>query len=96
MNPIQIDARLPLHFLIRRRRQQLGLLQADIAEACHVTPESVTQWEAGRRRMELSKIPRLANALHMNARELCIKALQEFHPPVYHTLFGDRTTAHSV
>jgi transcriptional regulator with XRE-family HTH domain len=45
-----------------RRREQLGLLQSDIAETCGVTPESVTLWEAGRRRPELGKVPRLAEA----------------------------------
>ena len=34
--------------------------QAEVAEALNVSPEAVTLWESGRRRMELSKIPRLA------------------------------------
>ena len=40
--------------------------------------------------MELSKIPRLAKALQIDARELCAKALEEFHPAFYDTLFGPR------
>jgi hypothetical protein len=40
--------------------------------------------------MELSKIPRLAEALQLDARELCIQALAEFHPGFYATLFGPR------
>ena len=80
----------PLHTLLRRRRLELSLLQADIAEALDVSPECVTMWEGGRRRMELSKIPRLAVALQIDARELCVRALQEFHPAFYATLFGAR------
>jgi len=79
---------VPLHILLRRRREELSLLQAQIAEALHVTPECVGQWESGHRRMELSKLPRIAEALQMDAKELCAKALAEFHPLVYATLFG--------
>jgi len=82
---------VPLHILLRRRREELSLLQAQIAEALHVTPECVGQWESGHRRMELSKIPRIAEALQMDAKELCVKALAEFHPLVYVTLFGKDT-----
>jgi DNA-binding XRE family transcriptional regulator len=82
--------RVPLHILLRRRREELSLLQADVAAALQVSPECVTLWEAGRRRMELSKVPRLAAALDMNPQELCAKALAEFHPLFYHVLFGDR------
>jgi transcriptional regulator with XRE-family HTH domain len=79
---------VPLHILLRRRREELSLFQAQIAEALHVTPECVGQWECGRRRMELSKIPRIAAALQIDAKELCAKALLEFHPLVHAALFG--------
>jgi transcriptional regulator with XRE-family HTH domain len=78
----------PLHILLRRRREELSLLQSQIAEALHVSPECIGQWECGRRRMELGKIPRIAEALQLNAKELCAKALLEFHPLVYAALFG--------
>ena len=78
----------PLHILLRRRREELSLLQADIAAALHVSPECVTMWEAGRRRMELCKLPRIAAALQINAKQLCAKALAEFHPAFYDTLFS--------
>ena len=79
---------VPLHILLRRRREELSLFQAQIAEALHVTPECIGQWECGRRRMELSKLPRTAEALQLDAKELCAKALAEFHPLVYFALFG--------
>jgi transcriptional regulator with XRE-family HTH domain len=89
-NSTTTTTQVPLHKLLRRRRQELSLIQAQIAEALHVTPECIGQWESGHRRMELSKIPRIAAALHMDAKELCVKALAEFHPLVYATLFGTR------
>jgi DNA-binding XRE family transcriptional regulator len=79
---------MPLHILLRRRREELSLHQTQIAEALHVTPECIAQWECGRRRMELGKLPRIAEALHLDAKELCAKALAEFHPLVYAALFG--------
>ena len=81
----------PLHILMRRRRKELQMIQADVAERLNVTPEAVTLWEGGHRRMELSKIPRLARALQIDPKELCTKALQEYHPAFFQTLFGPRT-----
>jgi transcriptional regulator with XRE-family HTH domain len=78
----------PLHILLRRRREELSLLQADIAAEVRVSPECVTMWEAGRRRMELCKLPRIAAALQLDAKQLCAKALAEFHPAFYNTLFA--------
>jgi transcriptional regulator with XRE-family HTH domain len=84
-----IISAVPLHIFLRRRRTELKLLQAQIAEALGVTPECVTLWEGGRRRMELSKLPRLAAVLQIDAKDLCAKALAEFHPLFYNTLFGN-------
>ena len=78
----------PLHILLRRRREELSLLQVQVAEVLHVSPECITQWECGRRRMELSKLPRIAEVLQLDAKKLCAKALAEFHPLVYAALFG--------
>jgi transcriptional regulator with XRE-family HTH domain len=79
---------VPLHILLRRRREELSLLQVQVAEVLHVSPECITQWECGRRRMELSKLPRIAEVLQLDAKKLCAKALAEFHPLVYAALFG--------
>ena len=87
-NSTATTTQVPLHILLRRRREELSLFQSQIAEALHVTPECVGQWESGHRHMELSKLPRIAQALQMDAKELCAKALAEFHPLVYATLFG--------
>jgi len=81
-------AQLPLHVLLRRRREELRLFQAQIAEELHVSPECVGLWECGRRRMELGKIPRIAEALQLDAKELCAKALAEYHPSLFAALFG--------
>ena len=84
---------VPLHILLRQRRRALSLRQSELAEALHVSPECVTQWECGRRRMELSKLPRIAAVLHLNPQQLCARALAEFHPLFYATLFGDCAVA---
>jgi transcriptional regulator with XRE-family HTH domain len=88
--PCRTSCEPPLHTQLRRRRQELSLRQADVAEALNVSPEAVTLWESGRRRMELAKLPRIAEALRLDARELCIQALAEFHPAFFRTLFGPR------
>ena len=88
--PCCTTAEPPLHTLLRRRRQELSLAQADVAAALNVSDGAVTLWESGRRRVELSKIPRLAEALQLDPRELCIQALAEFYPGFHATLFGPR------
>ena len=92
-NPTIAVTQPRLHVLLRRRRQELSLLQADVAEAVRVSPECVTMWESGRRRMELCKLPRLAAALQIDAKQLCAKALAEFHPLFFHTLFAGDAVA---
>ena len=84
---------VPLHTLLRRRREELSLRQADVAEALHLSPECITLWESGQRRMELAKLPRIAAALQLDARDLCAKALAEFYPVFYAALFGNGTVA---
>ena len=79
---------MPLHQILRRRRQELRLKQAQVAEALEVTPEAVGLWECGRRRMEMDKLPRIAESLRLEKRDLCLVALHEFHPRVYAELFG--------
>ena len=95
-NPTIPPIQVPLNILLRRRREELNLLQAQVAEALHVTPECIGRWEDGSRRMELSKLPRIAEALQMDAKELCVKALAEFHPVVYATLFGKAAAPASI
>ena len=79
---------IPLNVLLRRRREELHLRQSQITEARHVTPECIGRWEDGSRRMELSKVPRIAAALHLDPKALCVQALAEFFPRVHDTLFG--------
>ncbi len=81
----------PLNILLRRRRHELKMSQADVAEALSVSPEAVVLWEGGRRRMELSRLPRIALALKMDPKDICIRGLSEYHPVFYATLFGPRT-----
>ena len=78
----------PFHHILRRRRQELRLNQAHVAEALNITPEAVGLWEAGRRRMELDKLPRIAEILMLQKRDFCIAALYQFHPRLYAELFG--------
>jgi len=76
-----------LHLWIRRRRQHLHLRQSDIAEALAVSPESVALWEAGRRRIDLSRIPLLAQVLQLDPRQLGRQALAESYPRFHRSLF---------
>jgi transcriptional regulator with XRE-family HTH domain len=78
---------LTLHALLRRRRQELKLTQAEVAGALHVSPVAITLWESGSRRMDLAKLPRIAAVLRLDPKELCAKALTEFYPGIFAVLF---------
>ena len=81
---------VPFHQILRRRRQELRLNQAHVAEALNITPEAVGLWECGRRRMELDKLPRLAETFRLEKRDLCVAALYYFHPRLYAEIFGNQ------
>ena len=74
--------------LLRQRRLALHIRQSEIAAELHVSAEIVSHWEAGRRRMELDKVPRLAEILRLDAKDLCRRALCEWHPRFHDSLFG--------
>ena len=65
---------------LRRRRNELAKTQAEIAQACGLSVMSVTLIEAGRRRLALDRVPRLAEALQVPAGELCLLALRCRYP----------------
>ncbi len=65
---------------LRQRREALALTQAEIAQACGLTEMSITLVEAGRRRLSLERVPRLAVALQVDLPELCLLALRCRYP----------------
>ena len=71
---------------LRRRRNELSKTQAEIAQACGLTVMSITLVEAGRRRLALERIPRLAAALQVPAGELGLLALRCRYPQLTEAL----------
>ena len=83
----------PLQRRIRERREQLKesehLTQTDIARAIGIeSPEFITMLEQGRRHLDLNKVPRLADVLKLDRRDMCKLALYETAPSLYVELFG--------
>ena len=76
--------------LIRCRREELNLTQAEVAEQVGLTTDAITLVELGYRRLDLDRIPALADALQLNRRKLCRQALQERAPELYRELFRER------
>lgn len=82
----------PTYFqsLIRERRLKLKKSQAEIARAIGVgSPEFITMVEAGRRRIDLDRVPDLARALEVKPEYLCKVALKEAAPEMFRVFFGD-------
>ncbi|MBQ7488891.1 MAG: helix-turn-helix domain-containing protein [Clostridia bacterium] len=55
---------------IHSRRMQLGMTQEQLAEAVHVTPQAVSQWETGKNTPGLNNLSWIAHALQMNQSDL--------------------------
>lgn len=83
----------PLQRRIRQRREELKesehLTQTDIARAIGIeSPEFITMLEQGRRNLDLNKVPRLADILKLDRKDLCKLALYEAAPSLYAELFN--------
>ena len=76
--------------LIRRRREELNMTQSEVARQVGLTTDAITLVELGYRRLDLDRIPALADALKLNRRQLCRQALQERAPELYRQLFRER------
>lgn len=76
---IQVSS--PFRQIVRSRRAQLGLSQRQLARAVGwKNPEMVSQIENGDKFPSLNVVPRLAIALCLGQRELCILAASERYP----------------
>jgi transcriptional regulator with XRE-family HTH domain len=58
--------------LIQHAMQQQGLNQSDLATHCEVSREAVSRWMAGESVPRPLKLKRIANALHLNIRNLIV------------------------
>ena len=72
---------------IRHRRRELNLTQREVGESLGVTPDFITLVELGHRRLDLDRIPALADALKLDRAQLCRGALEERAPELYAELF---------
>ena len=55
---------------VQRRRKELGLTQADLAEKLHITPKAVSRWERGVGFPDINLLQPLADALDITIVEL--------------------------
>ncbi len=78
----------PFSHFIRQRRLELGKTQKQVAEVLGTTADFVTLAEAGERRIDLDRIPLLADALEVDRAELCMWALSERAPVLFSELFA--------
>ena len=74
--------------VLRRRRGELGLRQADVAHACGVTPEHICQIETGKRWPSPDLLPALAAALDLDLTTLYSLLMQERTPLLCDALLG--------
>jgi transcriptional regulator with XRE-family HTH domain len=56
---------------LARLRRAAGLTQREVATAVGIKPSSVAQWETGRSRPDLERLPILAKLYRVTLEELC-------------------------
>jgi len=61
----------PLHERLARLRQAAGLTQREVATALGIKSPSVAQWEGGRSRPDIERLPALARLYKVTVEELC-------------------------
>ncbi len=75
--------------LVRNRRLQLGKTQRQIAEAVGIkSSDFICLIEKGTRRLDLDRLPRLAQALELDLVELCRPAFEARAPQLAAALFA--------
>ena len=80
---------VPFRHIIAARRQALELTQAQVADAIGITSaEFIGLLEKDLRRIDLNKVPRLADALSLSPSDLTKIALSEQFPLAYEAVFG--------
>ncbi len=77
--------------LIRDRRFELRLRQADVGLALGITGEAVLAYERGKRTVPLRNVVRLARILQLDPVALGRLALREQAPELFEVLFGTRS-----
>lgn len=77
-----------LSCFIRHRREELRLTHQQLADLIQVSPGFVSLVESGHRRLDLDRIPRLADALETDRTYLCWMAVSERSPAIVQELFG--------
>jgi transcriptional regulator with XRE-family HTH domain len=73
---------------IRHRREELRLTHQQLADLIQVSPGFVSLVESGHRRLDLDRIPQLADALETDRTYLCWMAVIEGKPVIFQELFG--------
>ena len=82
-----------LSCFIRRRRAELQLTHQQLADLIQVSPGFVSLVESGHRRLDLDRIPQLADALETDRTYLCWMAVIEGKPVIFQELFGEPVLA---
>ena len=78
---------------IRHRREELRLTHQQLADLIQVSPGFVSLVESGHRRLDLDRIPQLADALETDRTYLCWMAVIEGKPVIFQELFGEPVLA---
>jgi transcriptional regulator with XRE-family HTH domain len=78
---------------LRRRRLQLGRTQKEVAQIIGVTPDYISLLESGERRLDLDRIPRLADALDAERGDVCAWALLDRCPQLFAEIFSVESVA---
>ncbi len=80
--------------VLKHRRQELSLLQPDIARAIGVkSADFISLVESDQRSMDLNRIPALARVLKLNAKDLVLLAIHEQWPEAAVVLTAGRTSS---
>ncbi len=82
---------------VKRRREELGLSQPQLARRIDVSDKTISRWETGQDAPTPERLDRLAKALHANPIELAFSVeLEQVEPPAALREFLDSPPGRNV
>ena len=63
--------------LIKKRREEIGMTQEQLAQCLHLSRQSVSQWETEERQPTVAILEKLASVLQLSLKSLVSRASQE-------------------
>lgn len=76
--------------VVKHFRERRNMSQRDLSKAMgHSSPEWTSMIEIGARKLDIDRVPRLAQILQISPKDLAMLAFAQYYPATYRALFSN-------